>query len=93
MELQHVPGKNAGSLELYALSTCAWCHKTKQLLDELGVEYSYIYVDLLPPADKSEALSRIEKFNPNRTFPTLVINGKDCVVGFQEEKLKSTLKV
>ena len=48
MALQHVPGKNMGDLKLFALSTCPWCRKTKQLLDELGVEYNFVDVDLLP---------------------------------------------
>ena len=45
--MQHVPGENRGKITLYALSTCGWCQKTKNFLDELGVKYSYVYVDLL----------------------------------------------
>ena len=26
---------------LYALSTCQWCHKTKVLLEELGIAFDY----------------------------------------------------
>jgi len=33
---------------LYALSTCVWCKKTKELLASLGVDHSYVFVDLLP---------------------------------------------
>jgi hypothetical protein len=33
----HVPGKKSRRIMLYALSTCGWCHKTKKLLDDLGV--------------------------------------------------------
>jgi glutaredoxin-like protein NrdH len=93
MELIHVPGKNAGDVVLYALSTCGWCHKTKQLLDSSGVEYSYVYVDLLSKEDKETLMKTVEKFNPNRTFPTLVINNKDCVVGFREPDIRSALKI
>ena len=32
---------------LYALSTCQWCHKTKVLLEELGVAFDYDYIDFL----------------------------------------------
>ena len=31
----------------YAMSTCVWWKKTKRLLDELGLEYSYVDVDVL----------------------------------------------
>ena len=40
---------------LYALSTCVWCRRTKQLLDQLGVEYDYVDVDLLEGGDKTTA--------------------------------------
>ena len=93
MKLEHVPGKNVGNIVLYALSTCHWCHLTKDLLDNLGIEYSYVYVDLLSKEEKEATLSTVIKFNPARTFPTIVINDNDCVVGFREDQLKSVLKL
>ena len=45
MALEHVSGKNAGDVKLYALSTCPWCKKIKTLLNELGVEYYFVDVD------------------------------------------------
>jgi len=88
---QHVPGKKKGDVLLYALSTCGWCRRTKNLLDDLGVEYDYIYVDLLDPEDKSEAIEAIKIWNPNRSFPTMVIDNRKGIVGFQEEKIKEIL--
>jgi len=32
MKMVHVEGKNAGQIILYALSTCGWCKKTRELL-------------------------------------------------------------
>ena len=93
MNVEHISGKNAGNIMLYALSTCGWCHKTKQLLDNLGVEYSYVYVDLLPKEEKDDVMKTVEKFNPSRTFPTLIKDNKECIVGFQEERLRSALKL
>jgi glutaredoxin len=84
MALQHVAGKNKGHIVLYALSTCPWCRKTKKLLEDLGVEYYFGDVDLMNDADKKEALVVIQK------FPTMVIDDKKCIVGFQEEKIKET---
>jgi glutaredoxin-like protein NrdH len=93
MELTHVQGKNVGEIVLYALSTCGWCHKTKQLLDSNGIEYSFVYVDLLSNEDKEPTMQIVEKFNPRRTFPTLVINNKETIVGFREEDIRSALKL
>ena len=47
MKIEKVKGKNKGKIMLYALSTCVWCKKTKKFLDQLGVEYNYVYVDQL----------------------------------------------
>jgi glutaredoxin len=91
MDLQHVVGKNKGHIVLYALSTCPWCKKTKNLLDELGVEYYFCDVDLLNETEKKEALNSIEKWNSARSFPTMVINDTQCIVGFQENKIKGAL--
>ena len=45
LNFEHVKGVNKGDIKLYALSTCGWCGKTKELLNDLGVEFNYIYVD------------------------------------------------
>lgn len=92
MDLQHVAGKNKGHIVLYALSTCPWCKKTKKLLDELGVEYYFCDVDLMKEEDKQEALELIEKWNESRSFPTLVIGDKQCIVGFQEIEIRGALQ-
>ena len=90
MALQHVAGKNKGHIVLYALSTCPWCRKTKKLLEELGVDYYFGDVDLMNDAEKKEALIVIQKWNPSTSFPTMVVDDKKAIVGFQEEKIKET---
>ena len=72
--LQHVPGKNAGHVMFYGLTTCGWCAKTKKLLDDLGVEYYFKYVDQLKDQEREDALVEISKWNPNTSFPTLIID-------------------
>ncbi|UCF11772.1 MAG: glutaredoxin family protein [Thermoplasmatales archaeon] len=93
MKIEHIKGENKGKIMLYALSTCAWCKKTKELLDDLGVEYHFINVDHLVGNDKETTEKEIIKWNPRRSFPTLVINDKECIVGFKEEKIKEALGV
>jgi glutaredoxin len=93
MALTHVPGKNAGRLVLYALSTCPWCKKTKKLLDDMGVEYDYADIDLLTAGEKDKAINVIKKWNPRSSFPTLVINDSLCIVGFEEDKIREALKL
>jgi glutaredoxin len=90
MDIKHVKGKNKGNIMMYALSTCGWCKKTKRLLNEMGVEYDYTDVDLLEGEEKAQAIKELERWNPRRSFPTLVINN-ECIVGYQEDKIKEAI--
>ena len=90
LEVEYVEGENKGKIMLYALSTCGWCRKTKELLNELGVKYEYIYVDLLGDEDKDIAMDEVKKWNPRCSFPTIVINDK-CIVGFKEDEIREAL--
>lgn len=91
IKIEQVKGKNKGKILLYALSTCIWCKKTKEFLKKLGIEYSYIHVDLLDDNDKDKVMEEIKKWNPSRSFPTLVFNNKDCIVGYKEDEIKEVL--
>ena len=93
MQMKHVKGKNKGDIILYGLSTCVWCKKTKKLLDRLGCDYNYIYVDQLEQTDKEETLNKIKKWNPRRSFPTLVINNEKCIVGYKEDEIREALNL
>ena len=92
MTVEHVSGKNAGHIILYALSTCGWCQKTRQLLDNSGVEYYYEYVDHLQGENREKAIKEITKWNPACSFPTLVINNEKCIVGYKEDEIRKALK-
>ena len=91
MAIEHVSGKNKGTIMLYALSTCGWCEKTKQLLTSLGVEYDYEYVDLLQGSERASTLSTVRKHNPSGGFPTLLINEK-VIAGFKENDIREALE-
>ncbi len=92
MALEHVNGKNAGDIKVYALSTCPWCKKTKQLLNSMGVEYSFVDVDLLKGEERDKTANDVRKWNPSMSFPTIIINNNKVIVGFKEEEIKDTLK-
>lgn len=91
MELVHVPGENRGRVMLYALSTCGWCARTKDLLTDLGVEFSYLYVDLLQGEERDRVVREVERWNPRLSFPTVVINDARVVVGYQESEIREAL--
>ncbi|MFH0975290.1 MAG: glutaredoxin family protein [Spirochaetota bacterium] len=89
--LTHVEGKDKGKIVLYGLTTCAWCKKTKALLDELGVDYYYVFLDSLSQPDKEMAVDDVNIWNPMCSFPTLVLKDSKCIIGFKEEEIKQEL--
>jgi len=86
-----VPGQNKGKIRLFALSTCIWCRKLRRLLDSLGVAYEYVYVDLLEGNAKKETIAEMSRYNPNESYPTLVIDDTTCIVGFEEDEIRQKL--
>lgn len=91
--IQHVDGQKRGDIQLFALSTCGWCRKTKSLLNDIGVEYSYVDVDLLKENDRKEALAEVKVHNPQGSFPTMVIDGDHCIIGFKEEEIREAMGI
>jgi len=92
MEFKRVAGQNKGKITLYGLSTCIWCKKAKKLLTDLGIEFSYVDVDLLDTADETKVVQEINKWNPRGSFPTLVVNDEKCILGYDEAKIKELAK-
>lgn len=91
VDMTRVEGEAKGNVVIYTLSTCGWCKKTKNLLKELGIGYSYVDVDLLLGPDREQAMEEVQKWNPRGSFPTIIINNSDCILGFNEEKIREAL--
>ena len=90
--IYHVNGDKKGSVMLYGLSTCVWCKKTKSLLQQMNVDYYFVDVDLLNDPERTETKDELKRWNPDCTFPSLVINKERCIVGFDEQKIRDTFK-
>ena len=91
MTMMHIEGEDKGKIILYALSTCVWCKKTKKLLTELGVDFHYVYADLLEEDKIEKVLDEMKLHNPICSFPTLVIDDKTCIIGYNEERVREAL--
>ena len=89
MNLKHVDGEDKGKVVLFALSTCGWCKKTRMLLEDLEIAYDYIYVDLTSGDERAEAVETLEKFNSDVSFPTLVVNDSEVILGFKMDEIES----
>jgi glutaredoxin len=92
VKMEHVEGENKGEVILFALSTCGWCNKTRMLLEGMKIDFNYIYVDLLSGEERSEVINEVQKWNPQLSFPTIVINNKDVITGFKEDEIREKLQ-
>jgi glutaredoxin-like protein NrdH len=77
----------------YGLSTCIWCRKTRNFLEELGVTFDFVYVDLIHGREREEVKEQVRQWNPAVSFPTIVIDNEQSVTGFKPEKIKEALEL
>ena len=87
MTLRQVAGEKIGHIVVYALSSCPQCQKTKHLLGDLGLEYYFEDVDALGEEDQRNAMAEVSRWNPRRSFPTIVINNEQAIIGFNETEI------
>jgi len=80
-------------VKLYALSTCGWCKKARQFLDAHNINYEYVYVDLLAGEERDRIMAEVDRWNPRRSFPTVVVDDSTVVVGFNESRLREVLEL
>jgi len=92
MNIVQVEGKGNVDIFLYTLSTCVWCKKAKKWLKKNKLAYRYVDVDLEPPEKKEAVMAEVRRCNPKGSFPTIVIDGHDCLVGFKPEKFKEVFR-
>ena len=82
----------AKEVKIYTLSTCSHCKATKQFLNECAVKYEYEDVDLKHGEERAAILEEIKKWNPNCSFPTIIIGDK-VIVGFKEDQIREALEL
>jgi glutaredoxin len=86
--IEKIAGRKTKDIMIFSLSTCFWCGKVEEFLKEQGVEFNVLIIDKLEGADQQEAVAEMSKYNPNMSFPTIVINnGEKAIIGFDKEEL------
>lgn len=73
-------------IRLYALSTCPYCRMTKRYLDDHGLTYELIEVDMLEGDAKQAAVDEVKRLSGGTSFPVLVAD-EQVVVGFNKSKI------
>jgi glutaredoxin-like protein NrdH len=77
-------------IKMFTLSTCGHCKHTKKYFSDNGIPYEYIDVDLLQGQERTDTIEKVKTYNPNCSFPTILI-GNRVVVGFRENEIKEAL--
>lgn len=83
--------KRKKRVRLYALSTCVWCKRTKRLLKEMGVVYEGVDVDLLSKDRERRVRAYIEGLDTDGGFPVMIIDGKEIIRGYDEDRIRQAL--
>jgi glutaredoxin-like protein NrdH len=87
-----VPGGHSEhDVVFYGISTCVWCKRTRRFLEEQGIAFDYVYVDLLTGQEREEVVAQVRRWNPKASFPTIVVDDSRCVIGYRPEEIKEVL--
>lgn len=82
----------AAKIKIYTLSTCSHCKATKKFLNDNKVVFDFIDVDLLQGEARQKMIEEVMQFNPDRSFPTILIGDK-VIIGFKENAIKEALGI
>ncbi|MDI9644635.1 MAG: glutaredoxin family protein [Candidatus Verstraetearchaeota archaeon] len=94
MNIVKVPGSDRRhKVFVYALSTCAWCKKTKRFLEEHNIEFEYVDVDRCTQEEMAEIMGELERRKVPMSLPLIIIDEKIQITGFKEDQLKEALGV
>jgi len=76
---------------MYGLSTCGWCAKARQWLDQNAQSYDLVYVDLLEVSERNKVMEELRQYTNHVAFP-MVLFGEDCVVGYRPDDYERLLE-
>ena len=77
-------------VKLFALLTCSHCKDTIRFLQDHGVPYKLVQVDMLLGEERRRALDELKQANPLSSFPTLIV-GDQVIAGFKKGVIKKAL--
>ena len=78
------------TVKVFALSTCPYCRMARAYLDENGVSYDVVEVDMLEGDEKDAAIAEVKEASGGTSFPVVVV-GEEVLVGFNKKRMKELL--
>ena len=77
-------------VQMYTLSTCPWCRKTKRWFKDHGIPYDYVDYDLADDAEQERIRDEVMRHTDHFALPYVNIGG-NVVVGYDPEKYEQAL--
>ena len=91
--LKVVGENNRHGVFMYAISTCAWCKRAKKFLEDNKIEYEYVDIDLCGREDREKIRSDILRRGGRLSYPSIIVDDKIMITGFQEYKIREALEI
>jgi len=79
-------------VKMFTLSTCSHCKAAKKFMSDNGITYDCTDIDLLQGAERENILQEVMQYNPQRSFPTIIIGDK-IIIGFKESDIREALGI
>lgn len=81
--------KKPFDITVYALSTCGFCRSALAFLKDNQIKYRYVYVDKLSSDERNKCKQFLrDNYEERLGFPFVVLDEKEAIVGYREEKWK-----
>lgn len=83
---------NSHHLQVFALSTCAFCERALSFLKDQGLSHEFLMVDNLDPETKRALKAELKnKFGNIPVFPLLVVDHETAISGFTEARWREVI--
>jgi glutaredoxin len=87
-----VDGKNKKpKLFLYTLSTCGWCKKTKEFLQDREMAYEYVDIDKITKDEQKEVIAELKKRDAPLAFPIIIVDDQHLISGFKKQAIEEAI--
>ena len=79
-------------VEMYTLSTCPWCMKTKKFFRDHNIPFEFTDYDLESEASQQKLMKKLIAMGCTGSFPVVVIDN-EVIIGYNPEAYKQKLKL
>jgi len=76
------------NVKIYSSPFCTFCLLAKNFLKKHGIEYEDINVQ-----ENEQEARKIMELTGQTTIPVIIIDDKEILIGFDEEKLRKALEI